>query len=143
MLKIINTLKPFFEDCYRRINVREFARLQNISPPTASKELENLFNKSILKKELDKQYIYYYANKDSDLFVDLSRIYWKDILNPLVNYLEKELMNPLIILFGSLSKAEVTPNSDIDLAIITSSNKKLDFSKFEKKFKKNNTGFRI
>ena len=136
MLKIINTLKPFFEDCYRRINVREFARLQNISPPTASKELENLFNKSILKKELDKQYIYYYANKDSDLFVDLSRIYWKDILNPLVNYLEKELMNPLIILFGSLSKAEVTPNSDIDLAIITSSNKKLDFSKFEKKLKR-------
>ncbi|MGE0792958.1 MAG: nucleotidyltransferase domain-containing protein [Candidatus Woesearchaeota archaeon] len=137
MLKIINTLTPFFEDCYRRINVREFARIQKISPPTASKELEELFKKNILKKELDKQYIYYYANKDSDIFVDLSRIYWKSILNPVVDFLEKELLNPIVILFGSLSKAEVTTNSDIDLAIITKSNKDLNLEKFERKLKRN------
>ncbi|MGE0792692.1 MAG: nucleotidyltransferase domain-containing protein [Candidatus Woesearchaeota archaeon] len=141
MLKIINTLTPFFEDCYKRINVREFARIQNISPPTASKELEGLFKKNILKKELDKQYIYYYANKDSDLFVDLSRIYWKDILNPIIDFLEKELVNPIIILFGSISKAEVTPSSDIDLAIITKSNKELNLEKFEKKLKRNIQAF--
>ena len=32
---------PFFQDCYRRINVREYSRLMKISPPTASKLLSS------------------------------------------------------------------------------------------------------
>jgi len=42
MLNIINSLMPFFEDCYRRINVREYSRLRKSSPPTASKILFEL-----------------------------------------------------------------------------------------------------
>ncbi len=116
--------------------MREFSRIHNISPPTASKELENLHNLNILKKEIDRQYIYYYANKESDIFVDLSRIYWKILLKPLLDVLEKELLNPVVMLFGSASKAEITPNSDLDLAIFTSSTKKIDLSKFEKELEK-------
>ena len=36
MLKIFNELKPFFEDVYREISVREYAKLTKVSPPTAS-----------------------------------------------------------------------------------------------------------
>ena len=35
MLNIINNLRPFIEDCYRRISVREYSRLLKVSPPTA------------------------------------------------------------------------------------------------------------
>ena len=80
MLQIINILKPFFEDCYRRINVREYGRIIKVSPPTASKILKNFEKEKILKKEREDPYLYYYANKDSDLFIDLSRIYWKSKL---------------------------------------------------------------
>jgi len=54
MLKIINNLKPFIEDNYREINVREYARLNKISPPTASKLLNYYKTQEILRKKEDK-----------------------------------------------------------------------------------------
>ncbi len=138
MLDIINSLTLFFEDCYARINVREYARLQKISPPTASKQLKTLREESLLKLEKEKQYFYYYANKDSDTFTDLSRIYWRLKLENagLLDFFEKELLNPVIILFGSLSKSEVKPDSDIDLAIFTPTKKELTLEKYEKNLKR-------
>ena len=133
MLEIISALKPFFEDNYRRINIREYARMQKVSPPTASRILSSLCSRSILKREIDKRYIYYYGDKDSGLFIDLSRIFWKIRLKKsgLLDYIAAEAINPLVILFGSLSKAEVKRDSDIDLAIFLSSNKEIVLTKCE------------
>lgn len=138
MLEIINSLKPFFEDNYRRINVREYARLQKISPPTASKHLERLHKEGLLKKEFDKQYIYYHANKESDLFLEFSRIFWKLTLekSSFIDFIEKEFLNPVTILFGSLSKAEAKADSDIDLAVFTPTKKEVKFEKYEKLLKR-------
>ena len=118
MLNIINNIKPFIEDCYRRINVREYSRLMKISPPTASKTLSKLNKEGLLSIEKDRNYIFYYANKNNEIFIDLSKVYWKIKLNKLVNFLDKNLINPTIILFGSLCKAETKDNSDIDICII-------------------------
>lgn len=136
MLNIINNLKPFFEDCYRRINVREYSRLMKISPPTASKILSEFNKKALLSKEEHRNYIYYYANKNSKDFIDLSRIYWRLKFSDLIGYLKKELLSPTIILFGSLGKAETKHDSDVDLCIITHK-KEINISKFEKKLKRN------
>ena len=118
MLNIINNLKPFIEDCYRRINVREYSRLMKISPPTASKILFELNKEGLLLIEKDRNYIFYYANKNNRIFVDLSRIYWNVRLDNFVDFLNKNLTNPAIVLFGSLSKAETKNDSDIDICII-------------------------
>ena len=138
MLKIINNLKPFFEDNYRRINVREYARMQKISPPTASKLLQNYQKEGLLKKEEERKYIYYFANKDNDLFIDFSRIYWKSVLENfgILDFLGEEFMSPIIILFGSLSKAEAKSDSDVDMAIFTASKKEPNLKEFEKKLKR-------
>ena len=130
MLNIINNLKPFIEDCYRRINVREYSRLMKISPPTASKILFELNKEELLLIEKDRNYIFYYANKNNKIFIDLSRIYWNLRLGNLVNFLNKTLINPTIILFGSLSKAETKNDSDIDIGII-GHKKELDIKNFE------------
>lgn len=135
MLNIINNLKPFFEDCYRRINVREYSRLMKISPPTASKILFDFNKEGLLQIEKDRNYIFYYSNKNNKLFIDLSRIYWKIKLSELINYLNQSLTNPSIILFGSLSKAEVKEDSDIDICII-GHKKELNFKNFEKNLKR-------
>ena len=132
MLKIINNLTPFFEDCYRRINVREYAKILKISPPTASKLLLDYYKENLLLKEDYRNYIFFYANKDSKRFIDLSRIYWSYKLEEIILFIKKNLNNPLIILFGSFAKAEVTPDSDIDLAVF-SHKKQLVFINFEKK----------
>ncbi|MEK6915643.1 MAG: nucleotidyltransferase domain-containing protein [Nanoarchaeota archaeon] len=135
MLNIINNLECFFEDCYRRINVREYARLMKISPPTASKLLSKLHKNGLLLMEEDRNYIFYYANKNDKIFIDLSKIYWKIKLDGLVHFFDKQLANPCIILFGSLSKAETKRDSDIDLCII-GQNKNLNIKSFESKLKR-------
>ena len=138
MLEIFNTLQPFFEDNYRRINVREYARLRKISAPTASKILANLKNEGILKEEEDRQFRYYFANKDSALLVELSRIYWRLNLKKsgLLELLNKAFLSPVIILFGSMSKAEVKQGSDMDLAMFTPTKKEIKVEKYEKLLKR-------
>jgi len=136
MLEIINNLSCFFEDCYRRISVREYSRIMGVSPPTASKLLAFYYHEGILKRTEDRNYLFFYANKESKLFVDLSRIYWKEKLNGIVLLARKELINPVIILFGSLSKGEAKGESDIDIAII-SSKKNENIKNFGKKLKRN------
>ncbi|HLC82024.1 MAG TPA: nucleotidyltransferase domain-containing protein [Candidatus Nanoarchaeia archaeon] len=135
MLRIINDLDHFFEDCYQRINVRGYARLMKISPPTASKLLSEYEKEGLLKKEIDQNYYFYHANKYNKTFIDLSRIYWNIKLGDTVTKLKESLTNPTIILFGSLSKAEVKENSDIDLAIFATE-RKINFNPFEKKLKR-------
>lgn len=138
MFKELNNLKPFFEDNYRRISVREYARIIKVSPATASKLLEQCNADKLLNKEQDRIYTYYYANRENALFVQLLRIYWLQIFGKirLTEYFEKELANPIVILFGSFAKAEINPNSDIDIAIFTNSKKKLDLEKFQKILKR-------
>lgn len=135
MLEIFNELKPFFEDNYRRINVREYARLRKISPPSASKRLAEWKKEGLLKKEEERVYIFYVANKESELFVNLSRVYWSCVLKEigLLDKIEEEHLAPTIILFGSLSKAEVKKESDVDLAVLSKSERKLETHQFERK----------
>jgi len=136
MLNIINNLKPFIEDNYRRINVREYARIAGISPPTASKLLEQYKRKNLLKKEKDRIYNFYFANKDSQLFIDISRMYWRQKLSGLIEKLENELSSPVIILFGSLSKAETKKGSDVDIAVFTPTKKTIDLEPYERSLKR-------
>lgn len=135
MLKIINELKPFFEDCYRRINVREYAKIMHISPPTASKILSYYNVENLLLKEKYRNYILFYSNKESKGFIDLSRIYWDYRLKEVADLMVKKLTGPTVILFGSLSKAEAKYDSDVDLAVFAHQ-KELDISSFERKLKR-------
>ena len=135
MLKIINNLEPFFEDCYRRINVREYAKILHISPPTASKLLAAYHTQNLLKKETYRRYILYYADKESHDFIDLSRIYWRRRIKSLMDHIEERLARPTLVLFGSLAKAEVKPDSDLDLAILGQKTE-LNLTGFEKQLKR-------
>ncbi|MBI3051169.1 nucleotidyltransferase domain-containing protein [Candidatus Woesearchaeota archaeon] len=138
MLDIFSDLSPFFEDSYRRIHVREYARLKAISPPSASRKLDGLHNEGLLKRERDRGYIRYYSNRDSRIFVHLSRIFWMERLRMtgLLDELEKGFVSPVIILFGSVSKAEITQRSDIDIAVFSPTQKKPELARFEKRLKR-------
>ncbi len=145
MLEIFNSLKPFFEDNYGRINVREYARLQKISPPSASKVLKNLEKEGLLVSQEDRRYLYFYARREDIQFIGLQKVYYTYLFRELglMAYLEKELVSPVVILFGSIVKAELNKNSDIDLTIFSVSEKKLDLSNFEKKLKRTIQVFRF
>ena len=135
MSEIINYLEPFFEDCYRRISIREYAKLMRISPPTASKLLSKFHKQGLLVREPFRNLIFFCANKDSRDFIDLSRMHWRHMLKGAVAYLEENLSNPTIMLFGSLSKAEARKDSDVDLAVFAGE-RKVDLERFERKIKR-------
>ena len=135
MLKIFNDLAFFFEDRYRRISVREYAKMMKISPPTASKVLTRYQKEGLLQKVEDRRYHLYYAQKENRQFIDFSRLYWRIRLEPFLKYLEQRLLSPPIILFGSLAKAEAKNDSDIDLAIIAPK-REIDIKPFEKNLKR-------
>lgn len=136
MLRIFNNLKPFFEDCYKEVNVREYARVLRISPPTASKLAGYYSGQGLLKKRVFRNNLLFRANRESDLFIRLSTAYWSLKFKDLLDYINSSLVSPQIILFGSLSKAETTDKSDIDLAIISIAKKELDLVKYEKALKR-------
>ena len=139
MLDIINDLAPFFEDNYARINIRRYSRLMKISPPTASKLLKGYEREGLLESSKYERYIFFSAKRGNKNFIDLSRIYWSNKLEDLSSFLMgRFIIEPAIVLFGSLSKAEVKIDSDIDLAIIGLNNgsgslKNADLTIFEKK----------
>ena len=135
MLKIFNNLSVFFEDSYREINVREYARLIKVSPPTASTLLKKYENESILKSRKDRLYQFYSANRENSLFIDLSKAYYRIILKSLIEFLANKFNYKTMILFGSLSKGEATKESDIDI-FINSIQKEIDIVKFEKVLKR-------
>ncbi|MBS3151912.1 nucleotidyltransferase domain-containing protein [Candidatus Woesearchaeota archaeon] len=135
MLKIINDLQPFFEDNYRRINVREYGKLVKISPPTASKLLSYYKKEGLLLMEEYKNYMLFYANKENKLFIELSKIYWRLRLKEFIEHIEKKLITQTIILFGSTSKGEIKEDSDIDIAII-GIKKDIDIKNFEARIKR-------
>lgn len=135
MLKILNDLEPFFKDSYRRIGVREYAKIRKISPPTASTTLAALQKEGLLNREEERNYHLFSANVNNRLFLQLSQAYYSQHLKEagLVDYLQKDLINPVIILFGSFAKAEINQNSDIDIAIFTSSQREISLETYDKK----------
>lgn len=145
MLTVFNDLEPFFQDNYRRIHVREYSRIKKISPPFASKTLHNYEKEGLLIKEKDKKYLLFHARRESSFFKTLSQAYWVEQLrrSGLITYLEQELVQALVLVFGSIVKAEVTPSSDLDLAVFTPTLKELDLEPFEKKLKRKIQLFRF
>jgi predicted nucleotidyltransferase len=132
---INNQLGVFFEDCYREYGVREYARLVNISPPSASKILKQFEKEGILLSRGDRGHLLFRLNKDSNIMKCLSRVYWEMKLDLLIAYLERYFPKA-IILFGSLSKLEAKKNSDIDLLFL-GPKKEVNLSKFEKSLNRN------
>ena len=143
MLNIINNLKPFFEDCYLELGVREYSRIVGVSPPTASKLLKGFVDEELLKMRSERGYLLFRANRESEILRDLSKVYWRGRLKSLgfIEFLNSEYNYPVIVLFGSLSKLEVHKDSDFDLVVFFGEGKErkkgkreeLNLDKFEKK----------
>jgi predicted nucleotidyltransferase len=132
MLKIFNTLKPFFEDVFREISVREYAREQNISPPNASKILKDLENEGLLISKTLGRYIFFRVNRESPTFKEFAKLYWQTLLKSLTQEIYEEMGFRKIVLFGSIAKIENTKNSDVDL-FIDADEAKLDIFGLEAK----------
>ncbi len=121
MFKKLNILKPFFEEPNREFNIREVARILDISPATASKELHTLSNDGILKEKKERTLKLYKANLESGLYKDIKTFYnirkLKD--SGLLASLNKFYLMPAVVLFGSCAYGTDTETSDFDLLVVS------------------------
>lgn len=135
MLNIFNNLRPFFEDVYREIAVREYARMQKISPPTASNILKGLAKEGILMQRNERNLLLFRANRENSLFRDITLAYWRHLLKMAFKPLREKLLFRKIVLFGSIAKVENKIDSDIDV-FVDMKYKNVDVSPIEKAVKR-------
>lgn len=133
-------LNVFFENPRKKFHIREIARLTKLNPNTVSKFIKELIKENLLIKDKTKVTFNVWANLENPNFFFERRIYniEKIYYSDLINFLIKEYNHPdAIILYGSYSRGENFEKSDIDIAIITKKELKLDLSKFEKELGNN------
>ena len=130
MLKIFNLMDVFFEDTYREVSVREYAKIKKMSPPTASKALRDLEKEGLLLSQERGIYLFFRANREHYLFRSFTRAYWQDKVHRALKEVQEEALNRKMVLFGSLVKAENTLASDADV-FVDLPYRKLDTKKAE------------
>ncbi|MEM3373583.1 MAG: nucleotidyltransferase domain-containing protein [Candidatus Woesearchaeota archaeon] len=129
-------LKLLYKKAGLSLNQRQIAKSLNVSSPAVLKALP------ILKK---LNYIIYEKDKETGRVSIKLNLENRDIINykraenlkqiyesGLFDCLEKEFPGSTIILFGSYSRGDDLVNSDIDIAVINTEEKKINLSKFEK-----------
>jgi predicted nucleotidyltransferase len=135
----LNNLSPFLKEPNRHFHLREYAKVLKISPATASKYLSVLVGETLVVKKNGKLYKVFKANIDNPLFRQYKIFFniTKVMDSGLLDFLDKELAFPTVIMFGSCAKGEDLLGSDLDLLVSTNTIKELDLSAFEKHIGKN------
>jgi len=127
----------FFVNPNSKLRVREIERLLNLPLPSVIRYCKELEKEGILTIFKVGTIKFYTASRNQKYFVEKMLYNIKSINNTqLIDYIRKELSNPVIILFGSYSKGEDTEQSDIDIYIETPSKKKISLESYERKLKR-------
>lgn len=104
-----------------RYHVREIARLTNTTAGTLHRELSKLAKSKVLLREQSGNQVYYQANQNFPIYMELTSILKKtsglvdvlfDFLTPLAEKIE------VAFVFGSVAKGTENLGSDIDVLII-------------------------
>lgn len=128
----------FFINPTAKLRVREIERVLDLPLPSIIRYCKELEKEGILAIQKTGNVVFYTANRTHENYLLEKKLYNIKSLyvSGLIEFLKTDLINPVIILFGSYSKGEDIEKSDIDLYIETSSKKELLLKKFESKLKR-------
>ena len=128
--------EAFFNYPNKDFHLRELARFSNIPKTTLQRYLNALIKNNIIKKNKINLFYTYRAN-EMGLFYKLQKrnnLIEKLYRSGLIDYLEKQALPKVIILFGSGAKGEYILESDIDLFLLTQ-HIDLNLNVYEKKLR--------
>ena len=134
----LRVMKLFFESPEKKFHIREIARLTGLSAAGTIKILARLKDEELIDLQKEKM-VSNASAKRGEKFILMKRCFNMMSLHDsgLIGYLRDEYEEPeSITLFGSYSKGEDMPSSDIDIAIATKSEKNTDMKPFEEKLKR-------
>lgn len=117
-------------------NARGLARCLKVSQPAIMKALPALEKENFVRLQKDKDSGRWAIelNRDNERVMQLKRAENLKMIyeSGLADFLEETFPGTVIILFGSYSRGDDTIDSDIDIAIITAKEKKIDLTEFGK-----------
>lgn len=112
------------------VSAREVARRAGVSHPTSSTVLASLRDQGVVEVRRAPRADAFELNRDHTAFEKLRALFeWeRGIRDELVSFLRDKILRipdsvSAAILFGSAIRAEMTPNSDIDIAVFCDSEK--------------------
>ena len=128
----IRVLEVFFKEPTKIHFIKEISKRIKLAPTSVRKYIKEFLEEGLIKVREARPFNGYVANRDSEEFIFLKRVY--NLLS--IKDLRKELIETFypeaIVLFGSFALGEDIEESDIDLVIITKGKKKrIDLSKYE------------
>ena len=125
----------YFVNPTAKLRVREIERIIKLPLPSVIRYCKELEKEGILTIIKMGNVLFYTGDRSNNNFILEKRLYnVKTIYDSgLLEFIRKELSNPVVILFGSYSKGEDIESSDIDLYVETPSKKELNLGNFSKK----------
>ncbi|MAH03162.1 hypothetical protein CMI39_00025 [Candidatus Pacearchaeota archaeon] len=141
----IKVMEFFLKYPERKFHLRELERLTKLSLPAVKNIVKKLEKEHLLKSKKSKILTSIYAIRNKK-FIQLKRSYNIYTLFSVgfIDYLRDIYEEPeAIILFGSYSKGEDISISDIDIAIINSNHKEINYTIFERKLSRKITIYEI
>ena len=130
----LRVLHLFFEKPTHGFSLREIERVGKLGLPSVRRYMDELYHSDFVVRKKVHHMTLWYAHRENQRFKRYLRFYNIEKLyeSGLIDYINKELSYPTIILFGSCAKGENIETSDIDI-YVQSPEKKLDVSFYEKK----------
>ena len=131
-------MKLFFDNPEKKSHIREIARQTSLSAPGVLKILKKLKAETLLVSERENIVVNVKASRNEKFFI-LKKAYNALSLfeSGLIAFLKDKYEEPeAIVVFGSYSRGEDIPESDIDIAIVTKKEAQLDLKKFEEYLKR-------
>ncbi|MBS1267302.1 MAG: hypothetical protein MAG795_01274 [Candidatus Woesearchaeota archaeon] len=120
------------------IHIRRLATILKVSPNSIRNWAKELLKQELIVRREHANLIEFRGNLENKDFIRKKQVYnLGNIYNSgIVDFLSDYFSGATIILFGSYSRGEDYSESDIDIAVITSSNQRPELSKYEKKLKR-------
>jgi len=119
--------------------IKEISRQINLAPTSIKQHLLKLESKNVITKKQGERFKGFISNRNSQDFLFYKEIY--NLINlresGVIDYLSKLLYPEAIILYGSYSKGEDIETSDIDIFILSRTDKKIELERYEKVLKRN------
>jgi len=101
--------------------LRQILRTAGIAPGAGQRELKWLSESGIIRRTVSGHQVYYQANSDCPIFLELKNIITKtvgfaDIIRVQLAPLEKKI--DIALLFGSVAEGKESKDSDVDILIV-------------------------
>ena len=119
-------LEQFFLYPTRKFHIRELAKLVKLNPNTIINISNKLIKKKLIIRKKPKPLVYLYANSEHKNFIinkklyNIKKLYSTEIVDYLIEFYNAP---EAIVVIGSYARGEDHEKSDVDIIIITNSNK--------------------